>query len=351
MYQKVTSLLTILILQALFITLTSEQAFAHHPNPTTGQSHLTAQPDAATAQYNITFDATWSTQTHPDDDFPTSNPHFSGLVGATHNDQITFWQEGQLATEGIESMAETGAKAKLLAEVDVAIESGVADQPLSGGGIGLSPGAVSMGPITVNRSHSEITLVSMIAPSPDWFVGVHNLPLIDPNGNWIDDLVIELYPYDSGTDDGSEYKSSNADSVPKEPIKNYTSIAPFSDKPIGTLTITRVRQPAVNIIAPASSLIIEEGTAISLTYQLIDLPANADHVHLYINNVLQGPYYDLTVPIEVTDLPIGTHQLSIDASEVDHTPLNIADSITVNVVAEGSALLPTTMIYLPTILQ
>lgn len=336
MYKKITNLALLFALQALFLTLATQNANAQQ---------------AATAQFNITFEATWSEQTHPDDDFPTGNPHFSGLVGATHNQQVTFWANGQLATEGIESMAETGAKTKLLAEVDAAIAASTADQQLSGGGIGLSPGSVSMGPITVNQSHPHLTLVSMIAPSPDWFVGVSGLSLIDAEGNWIDNLVIELYPYDSGTDDGSHYKSSNADSVPKEPIKNFTSVAPFSDKPIGTLTISRVLQPSVNIIAPASNFTIQEGSAITLTYQVTDLPANADHVHLYINGTLDGPYYDYSAPIVVTDLPIGTHQLLVDASDVDHTPLNISDSITINVVAAGTALTPNSLLYLPTFIN
>ena len=36
------------------------------------------------ARYRVTFQATWSAETHPTN-FP-ANPHFSGLVGATHNE-------------------------------------------------------------------------------------------------------------------------------------------------------------------------------------------------------------------------------------------------------------------------
>jgi hypothetical protein len=42
------------------------------------------QPDPVPdARYRLTFNATWSAQTHPND-FPPS-PHFSGLIGMTHN--------------------------------------------------------------------------------------------------------------------------------------------------------------------------------------------------------------------------------------------------------------------------
>ena len=45
--------------------------------------------------YTVEFESTWSANTHPTD-FP-SNPHFSGLVGGTHDNSVTFWETGQLA--------------------------------------------------------------------------------------------------------------------------------------------------------------------------------------------------------------------------------------------------------------
>src|SRR5882724_6842600 len=42
-----------------------------------------------TARYEVVFDATWSQATHPQD-WP--NPgHWSGLVGAVHNDQVLYF--------------------------------------------------------------------------------------------------------------------------------------------------------------------------------------------------------------------------------------------------------------------
>ncbi len=40
------------------------------------------------AVYTVHFDASWSEETHPDG-FPSS-PHFSGLIGGTHNDGVSF---------------------------------------------------------------------------------------------------------------------------------------------------------------------------------------------------------------------------------------------------------------------
>ncbi len=50
------------------------------------------------AEYKLTFDAVWSPETHPDR-FPTGrNPHFTSLIGGTHNESITFWEVGGTAT-------------------------------------------------------------------------------------------------------------------------------------------------------------------------------------------------------------------------------------------------------------
>lgn len=192
-----------------------------------------------TAMYEVVFDATWSAETHPDD-FP-SNPHFSGLIGATHRQSISFWQPGETASPGIELMAETGGKSTLKTEIQAAIDAGTADRLLSGGGINPSPGQVRM-TFQVDREFSRVTLVSMIAPSPDWFVGVHGLSLME-NGKWVDKTSIELSPYDAGTDNGSTYSSANADSDPQDPIRRIEGSPLEVDgevPPLGSFTFQRI---------------------------------------------------------------------------------------------------------------
>jgi hypothetical protein len=166
------------------------------------------------ATYTVTFAATWSATSHPVD-FP-SNAHFSGLIGATHKDNVVFWRENALASPGIQNMAETGGKNPLGLEVDSAIVAGSARFKLSGSGISISPGQVGL-EFTISEDRPLVTLVSMIAPSPDWFVGVADLPLRDASG-WIDSVEVDLYGWDAGTDDGTTYTSPNAASMPHVPI-------------------------------------------------------------------------------------------------------------------------------------
>ena len=75
-----------------------------------------------TARYTVRFDATWTAQTHPLN-YP-AGAHWSALVGGTHDATIQFWQEGQLASQGIKDMAERGLTAPLAAEVQAQITAG-----------------------------------------------------------------------------------------------------------------------------------------------------------------------------------------------------------------------------------
>lgn len=201
------------------------------------QKALTIPPDP-TATYRLVFNATWSAETHPTD-FP-SNPHFSGLIGGTHSDAVTFWQEGELASPGIKSMAETGSKTLLQGEVQDAMADGDAEAVISGGGISPSPGSVSV-EFTVSVEYPLATVVSMIAPSPDWFVGTSGYPLLQ-EGQWVDEAVVSLQPYDAGTDSGTTYTSPNQPTVPPVPIFEITGPPLEVDgmvPPLGTFTFTR----------------------------------------------------------------------------------------------------------------
>lgn len=185
------------------------------------------------AQCNLTFDAVWSSETHPLD-FPSS-AHFSGLVGGVHNDQVSFWQPGGFATPGIRSMAETGSKTLLLGEVQDAVDDGTTLASISGGGVPLSPGVVGVD-FTVSLEYPLATVVTMIAPSPDWFVGTHGLNLFE-QGSWRPNTVVSLPPYDAGTDSGTTFTSPNDPTTPAEAITQINQNPFPNGTPLGTFTI------------------------------------------------------------------------------------------------------------------
>jgi hypothetical protein len=207
--------------------------------PTTTTTLPSIQKPSGPAEYRLTFKTTWSNNTHPKD-FP-DNPHFSGLIGAAHKPNIRLWMEGELATPGIEAMAEDGVKPPFDIEIESLIAGGGACANISGGGVSPSPGMRTVD-FAITPECTFVSVVSMIAPSPDWFVGVTGLDLND-NGAWIDEIEVDLPPYDAGTDLGSTYTS------PDEPAEKPVEIRMIDYEPLlvdgnvppmGTFTFTRL---------------------------------------------------------------------------------------------------------------
>ena len=200
----------------------------------TGVATLTVADSVAS--YIVTFDATWSAGTHPVS-FP-GNPHFSRLIGGTHNAEVVVWQVGSAASTGIKDMAERGTTSPLDSEIEAAIQAGTAWRLLQGGNIGLSPGSADPLAFEIHADFPLVTLVSMIAPSPDWFVGVSAMSLF-ADGAWMDRIVIELAPYDAGTDSGVIYTSANLATQPPVAISKLDT-SPFDmNQVLGTFTFER----------------------------------------------------------------------------------------------------------------
>ena len=74
----------------------------------------------------------WSADTHPTN-FPNA-AHFSPLSGGVHNDRASFWRSGEMASAGLEAVAETGNPTMLRKEVGMELSMGnvgsIIDQPI-----------------------------------------------------------------------------------------------------------------------------------------------------------------------------------------------------------------------------
>ncbi|NJN84102.1 MAG: hypothetical protein HC802_18725 [Caldilineaceae bacterium] len=130
-------------------------------------------------------------------------------------------------------MAETGAVTPLTDEVAAAIDAGTASSTINGPSVSPSPGMAMIPEIQVSKSYSQVTLVTMIAPSPDWFVGVNGLSLWE-DGDWVESKTVELHAYDAGTEEGTGFSISNSDTTPHEPIQS------LSDHSLGSFTFIRL---------------------------------------------------------------------------------------------------------------
>lgn len=184
-------------------------------------------------------DASWSAQSHPNETPRT--PHFSRLIGGTHRATVKFWEPGGQASEGIRLMAEQGRTTPLDLEIEAAITAGHAQRVLVGGAIDRSPDSVTLD-FEISRDFSLVTLVSMVAPSPDWFVGVSGLNLIE-NGDWAAEKVVVLQPWDAGTDSGHTFSAADLRTSPQEPIHVIATgplVVGASVPPMGTFTFRRI---------------------------------------------------------------------------------------------------------------
>ena len=106
-----------------------------------------------------------------------------------------------------------------------------------------TPGGYNSTKIMVQNMYSMVSLISMIAPSPDWFVGVDSYDLCGTNG-WKEMMTMNLLPWDAGTDSGRNFTSEDMETNPVDVIKRITpssdtQMGPDAAKVFATVTFTR----------------------------------------------------------------------------------------------------------------
>jgi hypothetical protein len=191
----------------------------------------------ASAGYTLTFGTTFSEETYPMD-YP-ANATFGPIVAIMHAPEVTIFQSGQLASDGLKAYAEDGDVGALAAFLTA--DLGEEGDALFSITTETASSAVSTTTINVTAtpSRTRITFLAKLNPSPDWFVGVSSFDVTDGN-NLIEFADFDLVPIDAGTDAGNTYNADNE--VESLPIANYEG-APFGQGPFfpnpATLTIER----------------------------------------------------------------------------------------------------------------
>jgi len=192
------------------------------------------------ATYRITFESNWSSITHPIN-YP-NGAHFSQLIGNSHNATGGIWHNDELSSAGMEQMSETGGTTVLTGEINTLIANLTAENLLLG--FGASAVDIYTFDIDITESHPLVSLVTMIAPSPDWFLGIDSINLLE-NGAWVNNLSIDLLPYDTGTDSGTSYSSSNNNTNPPETISRIMT-SPFpNNTPLARLNFELLNSSGV----------------------------------------------------------------------------------------------------------
>jgi Spondin_N len=204
--------------------------------PGTGASNMTVQAgmtdasmtvttSADSARYEVRFVPSWNPATHPLE-YPLTHGKkglLTPAIGATHGSNYSIFASGTKPTAGLEKLSETGMPTPLDMEIESAIEKGDAKSVIrfAGG----SPGPVHS-PIgttfEISKNAPLVSIVGMIAPSPDWFYGASSVEL-RKNGRWVPNRVVTVYAWDSGGDAGTTYLAKDQDLNPKQATRMAAS--------------------------------------------------------------------------------------------------------------------------------
>ena len=205
--------------------------------------------DTNPVTYKFTFQGNFNEKSSPVS-LPDPHVRFTQVIWGTHSSQEKFWSPGAMASPAVESVAEEGATRQLSDEF---IAASIRDNM---GQFGVFPSGRYPGgeeTLSVNITLCEeaplVTALSMVDLSPDWFVGISSYSLRDSQGNWIPSRTVDLYPYDAGTEDGTEYSLNNPPSNPYQPITSIKGQGKFSgaSAPIARMKFELIKPVSLSV--------------------------------------------------------------------------------------------------------
>ena len=239
-------------------------------------SALPAAPQAIT--YQVKFEGNWTTASTPGG--VVGGAHFTTLIGGVHGSGVSFWGAGEQASPGVEGVAELGSTGTFRSEVQGSSHTlSVIQQGVSSTGTGTATFNID-----VTRTHPLVTLLSMIGPSPDWFVGVSGVSLLDGANEWRQSHVVDLFPYDAGTEDGTEFTLSNPATNPQGVITRIAGTGKFSNVRMARLTFTRMTTPppTPTVSLSVSPNPVDEGQSVTVTARLSETLSNSVTIPLVL---------------------------------------------------------------------
>lgn len=194
-----------------------------------------------TASYQVTFTGQW------DSSFGTvpSGAHFTQLAGSAVLSSSSLWINGQAASPGIEALAEDGTTGTFIGEINAEATANTALKSVTSSSSNIGATGTTSFTIETSRTFPLFTFATMIAPSPDWFVGQSQFNFHNASGEWKTDETVQLRTYDSGTEEGITFSRSNPATAPHGVIhrlnETITGGIVFSDGLVDGKAIASVR--------------------------------------------------------------------------------------------------------------
>jgi len=122
--------------------------------------------------------------------------YFTPLLVASHPDTTHLFQGGTAASANLQAMAEGGDTSGLIADLQ-AVSADIVDNPAEGL---LAPGMSATAIVMKGGQNTHLSLVAMLLPTNDGFVGLDALEIPNEQGTYI----YFLNAYDAGTEVNNE---------------------------------------------------------------------------------------------------------------------------------------------------
>ena len=211
---------------------------------TGGSAQAQGSDNQRAVKIDITFSGNFVQEALTSGETLPANATFASVAFATHESTVSYFNAGEEASAGLKAFAETGST-ELLVEEFSAQTNGANVYPKGTEGT-FPQGATAAQKFELHRAsrgQDHLTFVASLSESPDWFVGARNIEL-RPGGVWIEELEVDLFAWDTGTDSGTDWDSADSPTDPPANVAALKGAGKFSDEPIAKLTITMLPPPS-----------------------------------------------------------------------------------------------------------
>ncbi|MEO2267418.1 spondin domain-containing protein [Pseudoalteromonas sp. YIC-656] len=140
----------------------------------------------------------------------THGIYFTPLLITSHSNEVQLFNVAETASSELQAMAEGGAIDGLMA---LASGAGADNLANPAGGL-LSPGQIAQGMLSTSEGNTQLSLVGMMLPTNDGFVGLNSWTLPTEPGTY----HVYLNAYDAGTEANDEIRGGGAPGTPGMPV-------------------------------------------------------------------------------------------------------------------------------------
>jgi hypothetical protein len=140
----------------------------------------------------------------------TQGMYYTPLLIVAHGPENSLFEAGETASPELQAMAE-GGSLDGLANIGASIGANALADPA--GGL-LGPGTNTTGTLTTDDGNSVLSVVAMMLPTNDGFVGLDNWTIPEAAGTY----TVYLNAYDAGTEVNDELRGGGAPGTPGMPV-------------------------------------------------------------------------------------------------------------------------------------